>query len=345
MSQHESTNLQSIATPTHDFSSIKELKINQLTDLEDMHAFLAEDDIKMGMRTIDKGHVILLSEVDTKDFPPLLVGAFDGKFVLLGGYHRRASRKEKLEREMKLSKNPNADGEELAKILKSSLNEQQQTELEESYNQLSMPVVVKHFEKSIGLIFASQEDNLKNGLALTASSRTEMARWAWLKGEEAFINGESKKMPSYRRTADKYGIKGQTLFESVKKWKDNQEKKLQKANEKAILEETTGEEIIEENQTYDSKQAIKEASKLIKALVNFIDNTGQETTDTQRIEDISKAINQYNKKFEGKEDTEDRSMELPDLEKIAVLLLAATQPQNKNISERIAKVLHPSPKK
>jgi hypothetical protein len=349
MTEVNNSSKEIFASSVKDLAAIKELKIKDLTNLEEMRTFLSEEDIKAGMRKIEGYHVTALSEVETKDLPPLLVGYFDGKYILLGGYHRRQSRKEKLEREMKLAKNPDVDGEELATILKAKLSESQLQELEDRYNNTHVPVNVIEIEDAVQLIFAAQEDNLKNGLALQGDSRTMMARWAYLKGEELYLKGLAPKMPTYRKTADKYGIKGQTLFNSVKKWKEQEEEKKAKEAKEAAVEDgenVVDNEPLEKVETYDSKKAAKEAVKLFKAITTFVNNTGQNAHETQRIADITKGLGDYNKSAEEKKTEEkDDTLDVGDLENLCVWLLASTQPTSKNLVNRLNNVLHPPVKK
>jgi len=341
-------------TPTDTtLNTMKEMKINQLTKLDEIG--LSTEDLLVAMRPIKKFHVTALSEVETKELPPLLIGEYSGNYVLLGGYHRVESRREREERKLRLAKNPNADGQELKQLLTRALTEVETQEIENRYKQTTMAVVVIRYDNTFEMILAAQEDNLKNGLALEENSRTQMAKWYYLKAQDSFEKGEIAKAPSYRKVADKYGIKGQTLWDSVQKHKKAIAQAIEDAKQKDLTEGTEQPKEVKDEKpektlvtNYVSKDVKKDVTKLVKAIVTFISTIEgiqfDETLTTQIVRDINVALTEYNVSEQARGDEND-SLDIVDLERLGIWFLASTQVESqKMLTVKLKNVLHPQPK-
>lgn len=336
--------------------NIKEMKIEQLTYLEEIG--LSEEDLAVAKRETKDYHVTALSEVETKDLFlfPLLIGEYNGAYVLLGGYHRVKSRKERIERNHRLEGKPNADGLELKQLLTRKLTEQETQKIEDGFKQTIMAVTVVRYDNTFDMVLAAQEDNLKNPLGLDEKSRTQMAKWYYLKAEEAYSRNEIEKGPTYRKVADKYGIKGQTLWESIQKHKKSIEKAIEDAKKQDLTEGTEQAQKPQDEKperavvtNYVSKDVKKDATKLIKALETFIETIGDiqfdDTLNTQIVRDFNTALTEYNVSEKARGVENDSSLDTVDLERLAIWLLACTQVENqKMVVVKLKNALHPQPK-
>lgn len=281
---------------------------------------LKSTDIKYAnyaQRVIDVTHATALSYVDTNDLPAIeLAHIEEVGDVIVDGYHRIASRRIRMEREMKLKGHETDTDETQVKVERRNLSPDELQALDAAFNQSTIPAIINVYDTDEAIIEAAFEANEKHGLAANKVTRTNRALFMY----HAAIDNAVDKAPSIRQIAKVAGISHVALWEALKKEK----KALEESKIIASNEAPSQEEI-------DVENIGKAASKLVKAVIGF----------DEAIVSIEGKVLQAYQLHLTIEDEDKEAMEY-----IGTLLILASQMETGKLSDtkllqRLEKALHP----